>query len=108
MQFATDTDMSMPMPIEVEIPRPAVAVGNNVVYVTWKYPHDGMMSAWLAVSTDDGSTFSEPIILNENLNHIVTSHPIVVVTENKMYLSYTGYYEDEDLFRVNVVEATHS
>ena len=108
MQLAADTSMSMPMPIDAEIPIPAVAAGNNVVYVTWKYPHDGITSAWLAVSTDDGITFSEPIILNENLNHIVTSHPIVVVTENKMYLSYTGYYEDEDLFRVNVVEATHN
>jgi hypothetical protein len=39
---------------------------------------------------------------------IILSISIMIVTENKMYLSYTGYFEVEDMFSVHVVvEATH-
>lgn len=109
MQLAAGTGTNnMQVPTGAKLPEPVVAAGNNTVYVAWKHPHNGIMSTWLAVSTDGGSAFSEPIVLNEGLDHSAARHPVMVATENKMYLSYTGYFEGEGLSKVHVVEATRN
>jgi hypothetical protein len=75
------------MPVTQHVPR--VAATGQRVYVVWHEARGGLENVYLAVSSDRGQTFSDPVRVSDHpMGAVAELHPVVAARGNRVFVAW--------------------